>query len=459
MAGWLSELLFITNLPQKTFSRSSISDRDVSCRYFINSLAPLQRLHFWNLFQNMLNKQLSGTPALTMEKGKNLTYLAFVEIIRLSALDKGLFCVLGPAKGCIMRTCFLSLRIIACCAILSAVFSLSCRPKSPEETDADKPTPDATAESDADKIAVTVNGVDVTESEIEELIKPRLEMMARQASQLPPAFAEQREKELRQQALEQLISRQLLDERVKSENIVVSEEEVISALAKMLSAQEPLSLDDLKKQIESRGQSFDEIKQQTQKGLAYQKVMEAQWAGKINVTEDDAKKYYDENPKRFETPEQIRASHILIKPVFTDPNVDPNADPNEAKAKARAKTQDLLKQIKGGADFAELAKAHSTCPLAPKGGDLGFFPRGQATLPFEKAAFELEVGQISDIVETEYGYHIIKVTDHKDAGVTSFEQAKDNIIEQLTREKQSEFASKYIESLKAAANIVYPSEE
>jgi peptidyl-prolyl cis-trans isomerase C len=218
-------------------------------------------------------------------------------------------------------------------------------------------------------------------------------------------------------------------------------------------------LDDLKKQIESRGQSFDEVKQQAQKGLAYQKVMEAQWAGKINVTEDDAKKYYDENPKRFETPEQIRASHILIKPVLTDPNADPSADPNEAKAKAKAKTQDLLEQIKGGADFAELAKAHSTCPSAPNGGDLNFFPRGQTTPSFEKAAFELEVGQISDIVETEYGYHIIKVTDHKDAGVTSFEQAKDNIIKQLTQKRQSEFANEYIESLKAAANIVYPSEE
>jgi peptidyl-prolyl cis-trans isomerase C len=408
------------------------------------------------MFQNILNKQLSGTSALTMEKGKYLTYLPFVEIMHLPTLDEGpFFCVFGPAKGHIMRTCFLSLRTVACLAIFSAVFSLSCRPKSPEETDADKPTPNVTAESDADKIAVTVNGVDIAESEIEELIKPRLEMMARQAAQLPPAFAEQQKKELRQQALEQLISRHLLDERVKAENIVVGEEEVISALAKMFSTQEPLSLEDLKKQIESRGQSFDEVKQQAQKGLAYRKVMEAQWAGKINVTEDDAKKYYDENPKRFETPEQIRASHILIKSELTDPN----ADPNEAKAKAKTKTQDLLEQIKGGADFAELAKAHSTCPSAPNGGDLDFFPRGQTTPPFEKAAFELEVGQISDIVETEYGYHIIKVTDHKDAGVTSFEQAKDNITGQLTREKQSAFADEYIESLKAAANIVYPSEE
>jgi len=180
--------------------------------------------------------------------------------------------------------------------------------------------------------------------------------------------------------------------------------------------------------------------------------MEAKWAGKINVTEEDAQKYYQENPKQFETPEQVRASHILVKPEITDPN----ADPNDVKAMARTKTEDLLKQLKDGADFAELAKSHSSCPSAPKGGDLDLFPRGQTTPAFENAAFELEIGQISEIVETEYGYHIIKATEHKDASTTSFEQAKDDTIKQLTQTKQSEIAEEYIASLRAAANIVYP---
>ncbi len=218
-----------------------------------------------------------------------------------------------------MRTCFVSLRILACLAIFFIVLSLSCRRQSPDQTDSDRPEPNAPAKSDANNIAVTVNGVAIAESKIEILIKPQLDMIAKQATQLPPEFAEQYEEQLRQQALDQLIRRQLLDEKVEEANIVISEEEVISALGKMVSAQEPLSLEDLKKQIESYGQSFDEVKQQARKGLAYQKVMEAQWAGKINVTEDEARKYYDENPKRFETPEQIRASHILIKPELTDP--------------------------------------------------------------------------------------------------------------------------------------------
>jgi peptidyl-prolyl cis-trans isomerase C len=204
------------------------------------------------------------------------------------------------------------------------------------------------------------------------------------------------------------------------------------------------------------GESFDEIKKEVREGLARNKFMQTYWAGKINVTEEDAQKYYQENPNEFETPEQVRVSHILIKPKYVDPNVDPNADPNEAKAAAKAKAENLLKQIKDGADFAELAKANSDCPSAPNGGDLGFVPKGETTPAFEKAAFELQVGQVSDVVETEYGYHIIKVTDHKDASKTSFEDAKDDIIKQLIQKKQSELADEYIESLKAKANIVYP---
>ena len=342
---------------------------------------------------------------------------------------------------------------LICLAIFFAVFSLSCRPKSPEEAEADKPEQTAPAASDADNIAVTVNGVDITESDIEKLIQPQLDMIAKKNTQLPPEFAGQYKKQMRQKVLEQLILEQLLDEKVKEANIVISDEEAVSTLVKMISPQKPLSIEELKGKIESFGQSFDQVKQQTQKRLGYQKFMETQWAGKINITDDDTKKYYDENLKKFETPEQVRASHILIKPEPTDPN----ADPNEAKATAKTKAQDLLKQIKDGADFAELAKANSTCPSAAQGGDLKFFPRGQMVPPFDKAAFALEVGKISDIVETQFGYHIIKVTDHKDGGVISYEQAKDNIVKQLMQKKQSELAQEYIKSLKANANIVFPS--
>jgi len=354
-----------------------------------------------------------------------------------------------------MRSCSLNLKFLACFVILLAVIPLSCKPKSPKETGVEKPST-APADSGPD-IAVTVNGVDILESEIEKLIQPQLELIAKQSAQLPPTFAEQYTKQLREQFIEQTIRRNLLDEKIKQANIVITDEEVISTIEEIAASQrEPLSLEEFKKKLEEYGQTFDNVKEDMRKGLARNQFMEAQWAGKINVTEEDAQKYYQENTKQFEIPEQVRASHILIKPELTDPNADPNDVKAKARAKARAKTEGLLKQIKDGADFAELAKANSVCFSAPQGGDLGFFPRGETTPAFENAAFELEIGQISDIVETEYGFHIIKVTEHKDASTTSFEQAKDDIIKQLTQTKQTDLAEEYIESLKASANIVYP---
>jgi peptidyl-prolyl cis-trans isomerase C len=318
--------------------------------------------------------------------------------------------------------------------------------------------PNKPAETTVDSVAVTVNGVNINESQVEAQLKPQL---AKVGAQLPPTFVEQYKNQLRGQVLEGMIVEQLLDGKVKENNIIVTEEEVVGHLEKA-AAQQNLSLSDIKEMMEARGQSFDEAKQRIKKGMAYQKLMDTQWAGKINVTEDDAKKYYSENKTKFETPEQVRASHILIKPDTNQATAgsaltsDPNADPNQAKAKAKAKAEDLLKQIKGGADFAELAKTNSDCPSAKRGGDLDFFGRGQMVPAFEKAAFALKAGQVSDVVETQFGYHIIKLTDHKDANTIPFEQAKDDIVKLLTQTKQADLAEEYIASLKANANIVYP---
>lgn len=214
---------------------------------------------------------------------------------------------------------------LICIAIFIAVFGLSCRSKTADKTGEDGSEPNVSAETEANDIAVTVNGVDIAESKIERLIKPQLERMAERAAQLPPALAEQYREQLRREILEQLIRDQLLEEKIEEANIVVTEEEVISKITEIATVQRPpLSLEDFKKKIEEYGLTFDDVKEDVRRGLSRDRFMASQWADKINVTEDDAKKYYDENPKWFETPEQVRASHILIKPVFADPGTDPN---------------------------------------------------------------------------------------------------------------------------------------
>jgi peptidyl-prolyl cis-trans isomerase C len=344
-----------------------------------------------------------------------------------------------------------SLSFILCFLLIFITVSLGCRRKPSPEEDVNVPEPNV-AQEVADPVVVTVGGTNITESQVEAQIKPEFDRMAAKAGQLPPAFAEQYKKQLRQAATERLVVEQLLDEEIKEANINVTDQEVTDKIEQIATRQQPpLTLEELKMRAAASGKDFNELRQDIHRGLAYEKLFQAQWEGKIDFTESDANNYYSDNPNEFETPEQVKASHILIAPDTTDTSVDPN----DAKAKALAKAEQLLAQLKEGADFAELAKANSTCPSAAKGGDLGFFSKGDMVAAFEKAAFALEPGQISEIVETKFGYHIIKVTDHKDAGTIAFEQAKDDIIDKLAKRKKTEIAKEYILSLKAEANITY----
>jgi len=296
--------------------------------------------------------------------------------------------------------------------------------------------------------AVTVNGVKITEGQINALVEPRINQMLARGQQLPPQLVHRFRQQLRQQATERLIIDVLLGEEVKKQNVTVTDDEVDKQIEKYAS-QQNMTADQFKAALEQNGQNFDEVKGEIRKGMLYQKIAEAQWEGKINVTDEEAKAYFDSNPEKYATKEQIRASHILIKP-------DTTGDPNEAKAKALAKIQGLLKQARDGADFAELAKANSEGPTSVKGGDLGLFGRGAMVPSFEKAAFALKVGEVSDVVETQYGYHIIKLTDRKEATNPTFDEVKDKVIEELTQQKQGQIANEYLDSLKAKATIVYP---
>jgi len=302
----------------------------------------------------------------------------------------------------------------------------------------------------ADRVAVTVNGFSIMDSQIEAAMKPILAQIGNKR----PEIVEQYKQQLRKDILDKLIVEHLLDEKVKERKITVTDEEVDAEIAKTLS-QQGLNETDFAALLDAYGKSLQEHKEWLRHGLGYQKLFDMEFAGKIVVADADVKDYYYAHIDEFTHPEQVRASHILISPGAAEPN----SDPNTAKAAARAKAEALLKQVNEGADFAELAKANSGCPSKAKGGDLGFFPRGGMVKPFEDAAFGLKVGQVSDIVETQYGYHIIKLTGHKEADVISFEEAKAGLVEQFKRTKQQALAVEFVETLKVLARIVYPEQK
>jgi peptidyl-prolyl cis-trans isomerase C len=209
-------------------------------------------------------------------------------------------------------------------------------------------------------------------------------------------------------------------------------------------------MEDVEKEIAEMGLTLDDIKGQVRYQMQIKALMESEDPNSV-VTEADAKKFYDENSQYFEKPEQVRASHILIK-------VEKDAT-DEQKAAAKEKIEGLLKRAKAGEDFAVLAKEYTEDPGSKENGGEYTFPRGQMAKPFEDAAFGLEVGQISDVVETQYGYHIIKLSEKIEASKASFEEAKEKIMQFLTQQKEGQFWSGYQKALHDNAVIKYSEKE
>lgn len=183
-----------------------------------------------------------------------------------------------------------------------------------------------------------------------------------------------------------------------------------------------------------------ELNEIIRKNIVINDYIKKNITAKITVSDKDIKKYYDTNQDKFKKEAQLRASHILCGV--------PAGASAEVKQKAREKAIGLLKKLKAGEDFANLAKENSSCPSSAQGGDLGFFGKGEMVPPFEQAAYALKAGEISDVVETEFGYEIIKLTDTKKAETVSFEDAKEQIGNLLREQREQEAWASELSRLK-----------
>ena len=163
------------------------------------------------------------------------------------------------------------------------------------------------------------------------------------------------------------------------------------------------------------------------------------------ATDVEVKDFYDKNPDRFKRPETVRASHILLR-------IDPTAD-DATKKQTRTKIDDVLKRAKGGEDFAKLAQQNSQDGSAPQGGDLGYFPKEKMVPAFADVAFALKTGEISDVVTTQFGVHIIKVTDRKPAGTVPLEEVSPQVRQFLTEQKKQQQAQAFIAQVRQKAKI------
>ena len=292
--------------------------------------------------------------------------------------------------------------------------------------------------SSGDKIAA-VNGVVITRGQYDREVSIQRERVTRQGrivtdDQLPA---------LRNQVLEGLIEREVLYQESQKTGIKISDQDVNDQLANIKKRYPDEN--EFNNALTKMGFTEDEVKNQIEHGLAIRELINKKITEKVVITDKESKAFYDENPKLFKQPEQVKASHILIK-------ADANAG-EAKKAEARKKIEEVQQKLKDGGDFGTLAKEYSEGPSNVKGGDLGYFNRGQMVKPFEDAAFAMKPNEVSDVVETRFGYHLIKVYDKKPEKVLAYTEVKDKLNQHLKNQKVEKQASEYVAGLKKNAKI------
>lgn len=245
---------------------------------------------------------------------------------------------------------------------------------------------------------------------------------------------------LDKQALEQLVSAELLYQAASKLELKDLDKQID---AKVAQGKARFKDDqEFRKAITDLEMDDKDLREYTRRDLLISNFIETTFLSKTAVTDAELRAFYDNNVDKFKRDETVKASHILI-------GVDGKASA-EDKKKAHEKAEKLRKELAGGADFAALAKGNSTCPSSQQGGDLGSFGKGQMVAPFEKAVFALKPGEISDVVETQFGYHIIKLTEKK---TIDFKDVKTKIEEFLKGQKANAAIQKYLEDVKKTVKI------
>ncbi len=276
---------------------------------------------------------------------------------------------------------------------------------------------------------------------------------------------------IKDKVVNELIVKTLLDQEVEKRGIEVSSEDVDNAVKEIID--KVGSKEQLNQILKQNGVSTSQFKKDLKEEVKMKKL--AKELTNSSISEADAKKYYNDNIKQFKYPDKVRASHILIsvnpqeiEEIITSDKANANLSKEEVQKKVneeiaakKAKAENLLAQVKKDqTQFAKIAKENSDdTTTAVNGGDLGFFAAQEMVPEFSKAAFSMRPNTVSGLVKTQFGYHIIMVTDRMEAGQQPFEKVKNDIKSFLETQKQLEAIDNLVESLKKNATIEYVNKE
>jgi len=296
--------------------------------------------------------------------------------------------------------------------------------------------------NDPAAVVVRVNGEAITRGEINEAMSATLQQLAGRG--VPPQQLQQMQANLYNNVQDQLITKKLLDAAVAAANVEVTEEDLAAAITEIRASVPPGQ--DLEAALAANGSSIEMLTENIKEQLATKKFLESKTEGIVDATEIEAKEFYDTNPDRFKKPAGVTASHILIKFV--------EGETEAGKAEKKAQLETIRTEILAETiTFEDSAKTNSACPSSAQGGSLGTFGKGQMVPEFEIAAFSQEIDEVGDVIETSFGYHIIKVTDRQEEGVVEFDEAKEQIIKFLSGQKKQEAVNNFLKSLRDSATI------
>jgi peptidyl-prolyl cis-trans isomerase C len=287
--------------------------------------------------------------------------------------------------------------------------------------------------------AAVVNGEFITKVDLQLSLDNMLNQYAKMGMELNPA----RTDTLRTKILDSMISAELLYQESQKAGFQVTEEEVSNEI-ELMKKQYP-SEEIYQEGLVQQGITEEQISVQIMRNLTIRKFVDERITAGIVITEEEKSDYYETNKARYEHDDEVAARHIVL-------DVTESTPPETLEIK-RALLMELRSRVEAGEDFAKLASEYSQGPTRTQGGDLGFFSRGKMVPPFEEAAFALKPGEMSDVIRSGFGFHLIQVYDARPAGKESYEEVEESIEEILRRPKINAEMEKIVEELRAQSTI------
>ena len=290
------------------------------------------------------------------------------------------------------------------------------------------------------KDVVSVNGTIINSDEV----KREMNMMYQRAVQSGVYPNSSEIDAYWQKAVETLIGREILFQDAVKNGFSADDTAVdnyISSLTQNYGGEEALSA-----ALKEQGLSIDNLRNDTAKYYVISEYVTKVMMPLVSVSSDDVKKYYEENKQIFKKEETVAARHILLK-------LEEGATEQE-DAEAKKRIEDIRARIVGGEDFAALAKEYSDCPSSEQGGSLGEFGRGRMVPPFDKVAFSLEPGVISEAVKTQFGWHIIEVTAKNSSETMSFEEVEPRLKEYMENLALEAKVNEHVGQIRADSEII-----